>query len=109
MSKRLPLLKQLLESDPNDSFALFAIAKEYEGMGEFSLALEFYQRLRATNPAYVGLYYHLGKLLEKTGRPAEALEAYRGGMEISRQAGDQHAFSELNAARLELDDSEDDL
>lgn len=109
MSKRLPLLQQLLESNPNDSFALFAIAKEYEGMGEPALALAFYQRLQTTNPAYVGLYYHLGKLLEKTGRPAEALEAYRSGMEVARKAGDQHAFSELNAARLELDDSEDEF
>lgn len=109
MSKRLPLLQQLLESNPNDSFALFAIAKEYEGMGELAQALEFYQRLQTTNPAYVGLYYHLGKLLEKTGRPAAALEAYRRGMEVARQAGDQHAFSELSAARLELDDLDDNL
>ena len=109
MSKRLTILQQLLESNPNDSFALFAIAKEYEGMGDTAQALEFYRRLQTTNPAYVGLYYHLGKVLEKMGRPAEALEAYHGGMEVAREAGDQHAYAELNVARLELDDSEDDL
>lgn len=108
MSKRLPLLQQLLESNPDDSFALFAIAKEYEGMGDSQQALHFYLRLYATNPGYVGLYYHLGKLYEKTGQQPEALQAYREGMTVAGNAGDQHALGELNAARMEIDDSDDD-
>lgn len=109
MSKRLPLLQQILDANPNDSFALFAIAKEYEGMNDLQQALQFYQRLLGSNPAYVGLYYHLGKLYEKLVQPATALQTYRDGMAVARQAGDMHAFGELNAARLELDDSDDDL
>ena len=109
MSQRLQRLRQLLESTPNDSFALFAIAKEYEGMGEAGQALDFYLRLRNSNPAYVGLYYHLGKLYEKMGNAADALQVYRSGIEVARQAGDFHSLSELNGARLELDDSDEDF
>ena len=109
MSKRLPLLQQILEANPDDSFALFAIAKEFEGMNDLQQAQHFYQRLLMTNPGYVGLYYHLGKLYEKLGQPAVALQTYRDGMGVARQAGDMHAFGELNTARLELDDAGDDI
>jgi len=109
MSKRLPLLQQLLDSSPNDSFALFAIAKEYEGMGDLQQALDFYQRLQTTNPGYVGLYYHLGKLYEKLEQQPEALVAYRQGMEVAQKAGDRHSWGELNEARMELDDSDEDF
>jgi len=107
MSKRLHLLQQLLEKSPNDSFALFAIAKEYEGAGDAEQALANYLRLRDTNPGYVGLYYHLGKLFEKLNRPDDALQAYRTGMEVARKAGDMHAYGELNGARLEIDEDDD--
>lgn len=109
MSLRLQRLQQLLESTPNDSFALFAIAKEYEGLAEPDRALEYYLQLHANDPAYVGLYYHLGKLYEKTGKTRLALQTYRQGMDVARQAGDLHALSELNGARLELDDTDEDF
>ena len=60
----------------DDSFALFALAKEYEKHGDLDQALAYYRRLRQSNPGYVGLYYHLGKLYERLNLPAEALEAY---------------------------------
>ncbi len=108
MSQRLQRLHQLLETSPNDSFALFALAKEYEGLQDAEQALAYYLRLRALDPGYVGLYYHLGKLLEKTGQPDSALQTYRQGMEVAKQAGDMHAYSELNVARMDLDDSDED-
>ncbi len=109
MSLRLQRLQQLLDATPNDSFALFALAKEYEGLDDPDTALEYYLRLHANDPAYVGLYYHLGKLYEKMGQAQQALQTYRQGMEVARQAGDFHALGELNGARLELDDSDEDF
>lgn len=107
MSRRLQLLQQVLESNPNDSFALFAIAKEFEGLNDLENAMAYYLRLLHTDPAYIGLYYHLGKLYEKTGQPAEAITVYRKGMEVARNAGDRHALGELNGARIVIDDSDD--
>jgi tetratricopeptide (TPR) repeat protein len=107
MSQRLHLLQQILEKSPDDTFALFALAKEHEGLGDSEQALAFYLRLQHTDPAYVGLYYHLGKLYEKLNRPDNALQTYRTGMDVARKAGDHHALSELNGARMEIDDEDD--
>ena len=108
MSQRLQRLQQMLATSPDDSFLLFAIAKEFESLGERDRALEHYLRLRETDPAYVGLYYHLGKLYEKTAQPEQAIAVYRQGIDVAQKAGDRHAWSELSAAKLEIDDSDDD-
>ena len=42
-------------------------------------------------------------------KQAEALVAYRQGIEVARKAGDLHALGELNEARMELDDSDEDF
>lgn len=106
MTNRLQLLLQMLDASPGDAFTLFAVAKEYEKAGDRAQALHFYLRLRETNAAYVGLYYHLGKLYEKMEQLEQALQVYREGMAVARQAGDAHALAELNGARLEIDEEE---
>lgn len=108
MTQRLQLLLDLLEGNPANTFALFAVAKEYEGRGELAEALAHYEKLRATDPGYVGLYYHLGKLQERLNNPDGALDAYRSGAAVARKAGDQHALNELMGARLNLDHPQDD-
>jgi tetratricopeptide (TPR) repeat protein len=95
-SPRLQQLLQFHSENQNDAFLLFALAKES--------ALEFYQKIVAQSPDYVGVYYHLGKLLEKTNNPDQALETYKAGMDIAQKIGDRHALSELAEAQLELDD-----
>ncbi len=106
MSQRLQQLTQLLESAPNDAFVLFAVAKEHEGLHNDAEALAFYLRLLETDPGYVGLYYHLGKLYEKQQTFDQAIQTYKQGIEISKKAGDRHAMSELNGALLNLEDPE---
>lgn len=102
MNNRLQYLLNLLESQPGESFVLFAVAKEYEKGNDDAKALEFYRKLRAADPAYVGLYYHLGKLYERLGDTEQAREAYEAGSATARQAGDRHALGELQAALLDL-------
>ena len=98
----------MLEAAPNDAFTLFAIAKEYEGLKDDATALVWYQRLRSADPAYVGLYYHLGKLQERLQDIAMALEAYDAGIAVARAAGKQHALNELLTARLNIADPDDE-
>ncbi|MGK0391251.1 MAG: tetratricopeptide (TPR) repeat protein [Maribacter sp.] len=107
MSDRLELLKSMLEKSPKDSFLLFAIAKEYEGLGENKAALDFFLNLKESQPDYVGLYYHLGKLYEKNDEIETAFFTYKDGMEVAKAAGDQHALSELAGAKLFLGDDDD--
>lgn len=107
MTDRRQRLLQLLESSPADSFLLFALAKEFEAAGEKSQALEYYMQLQQSDPGYVGLYYHLGKLYESREDYTNAIQTYKNGIAISRKAGDQHAASELAGALLNLEDPDE--
>jgi tetratricopeptide (TPR) repeat protein len=102
MSDRLKLLENMLIDSPNDSFLLFAYAKEYEKLGDESLALDTYKKLQNINPDYVGLYYHFGKLLEKTQQIEEAIAVFDEGISVAKKQNNQHAWSELAGARMNL-------
>lgn len=104
---RLDLLKTYLAESPNDSFLIFAIAKEYEKRKELNEALQQYRLLEEKDPNYVGTYYHLGKLLEAKEDFVAAFNTYKQGMKIAKAQGDQHALSELAGAKLNLGDDED--
>jgi len=99
MSDRLNKLLDLLHESPTDSFILFAVAKEYENLNNQEEALNFYKKLFELNSAYVGLYYHWGKLLEELDQTEKALEVYSLGIDISLKLKDAHAENELRAAK----------
>ena len=105
---RLNQLFTFLESQPNEPFIIFAIAKEYEGNGDNFKALEYYTRLHETTPQYVGLYYHLGKLYERLGESEQALATYKKGMIVAKQEKDMHAYNELAGAKMNVSDEDDD-
>ncbi len=102
-SSRLDKLKNFLESSPNDSFLLFAVAKEYETLGQLDQALKFYRDLKEKDPEYIGLYYHLAMLYEKIQEDMLALDTYKEGIALAKKAGDFHALSELNNAKMNLE------
>ncbi len=103
-SNRLNQLLNFLGESPNDSFILFAIAKEYEKYDERKMAFEYYLKLKQTDPKYVGLYYHLGKLYEKDAAYDAALVAYKEGIAVAKSAGDRHALGELSEAKMILEE-----
>ena len=102
-NKRLHQLLGLWESSPEDAFLLFALAKEYEKMADENKALEFYTQLKTGQPDYVGCYYHLAKLYERQENFDLALDTYQTGMQVAKKQGDQHAYSELSNAKLNLE------
>jgi tetratricopeptide (TPR) repeat protein len=93
----------MLGDDPDNAFLLYALAKEYEYQQQTTEALDTFLDLKGKHPDYVGLYYHLGKLLESTGRPEDALAAYNEGVQVAKQLADHHALSELLNARANLE------
>ncbi|WAC39942.1 tetratricopeptide repeat protein [Pedobacter sp. SL55] len=97
-NQRLAKLFEFLESDPNDSFILYAIATEYNVQNDVENALKYYLQLTEKHPDYVGTYYHLGKLYEKIGQKEEGIKVYQTGMQAARQKRDMHALSELQGA-----------
>jgi tetratricopeptide (TPR) repeat protein len=99
---RLSQLPELLTDNPNDSFVIFALAKEYEKLGDEAKAFTYYQELLDKDPAYLGLYYHLGKWYERANDVEQAIHIYSRGMDVARQQGDQHALGELAGAKMML-------
>lgn len=95
-------MKEFLAAEPNDSFVRHALALEYQKLGELGEARSLWEQLLAHDPAAVGSYYHLGKLLEGIGEQALALEWYEKGMTAARAAGEKRAYNELQSAYDEL-------
>ena len=94
---RLQKLLDFLKNEPNDPFLKYALATEYLSHNDLDKALFYFEDLLSKHPDYVGTYYHVGKLYERLNRKSEAILSYQKGMEVARKAGDNHAFSELQA------------
>ena len=102
MTDRIDKLRRFLQNSPDDSFLQHALALEHIKTGDDSTAKALFETILARDPGYVGSYYHLAKLLERTGATVEAVKVYEQGMAVSRQAGDNHAYNELQAAYEDL-------
>lgn len=101
---RIAQLRAFLESSPNDSFLQHALALEYIKLNDDATARKVFETLLEKEPGYVGSYYHLGRLLERTGERPAALAVYEKGMSVAREARDMHAYNELQAAYEDLTD-----
>ncbi len=99
---RIEQIESFLKDSPNDNFLLHALALEYIKAGEDQQAENCFRKNLDNNIGYIATYYHLGKLLERKGLTQEAIGIYEQGMEQAKQAGDQHAFSELRSVYDEL-------
>jgi|SRR5579872_3540210 len=102
---RIAKLKQFLAAEPNDTFVRHALAMEYIALGDDPAARELLETVLRLDESAVGSYYQLGKLLERTGEPALALQWYEKGMAVARAAGETRAFNELRAAYDDLADA----
>jgi Tfp pilus assembly protein PilF len=100
---RIEKLLALLKEGGADSFLQHALALEYIKLGRDEEAAALFRELLSREPSYVGSYYHLAKLLERTGDEPAALAVYTAGIEQAKIAGDNHARNELLMAMDELD------
>jgi tetratricopeptide (TPR) repeat protein len=101
---RIEKIKELLKMGGRDSFLFHALALEHIKLGNDEEALKCFTNVLSHDPDYVGSYYHLGKLYERSGKKEEALSTYRKGKVVAQKAQDRHSWNELNAALDELDD-----
>ena len=96
--ERIEKLKDFLAASPNDSFLEHALALEYIKAGDDNTARLLFEKILERDPAYVGSYYHLGKLLERAGDFAFAILTYKRGMIEAKKAADRHSYNELQGA-----------
>lgn len=102
MTDRIKKLKEFLKDSPADSFLQHALALEYVKLDNYAEARQLFENILTANPAYVGSYYHLGKLLESIHETTLAIDWYEKGMAAAKAASDMHAYNELRAAYEEL-------
>ena len=96
--EKIEKLKSFLVNSPGDSFLKHALALEYIKLGDEAQARKLFLEILERDPSYIGSYYHLARLLERTGESENAKNWYERGMIVARQAGDTHAYNELLAA-----------
>jgi len=87
---RIDKLKEYMKTAQKDSFLQHALALEYIKVGNDTDAKKLFNEILKREPTYIGSYYHLGKVLERTGDPAKALLVYKRGMEVATIANDHH-------------------
>ena len=99
---RIEKLKEFLQTNPDDHFIQHALALEYIKAGDDIKARSLFEKILTIDPNYIGSYYHLAKLLERTGETEKAIACYEKGMQAAKAANDQHAYNELQAAYEDL-------
>ena len=99
---RVEKIKEMLLENPKDSFLNHALALEYIKLGNDGDARKLFEFILVNEPGYIGSYYHLAKLLERTGKTDDAIKVYEKGMDEAKKAGDNHSLSELKSAFEEL-------
>lgn len=102
MTDRISKLREFLKDNPQDNFLRHALALEYIKQERDQEARALFETILTQSPDYIGSYYHLAKLLEKMQEKQLAIEWYEKGMQAAKQAGDQHAYNELQAAYEDL-------
>lgn len=103
MSSKISTLAQQVKKDPNDSFSKFALALELLKIEQEQKALSLFKNILQSDPEYVGVYYHLGKLYEQLGENYLAIKCYKGGVTVATRLKDAHSKSELQGALINLE------
>ena len=96
-SKRLDMLLKMTARADADSFAWYALALEYKGLGRVDDALAAFGTLRAKDASYVPMYLMCGTMLVEANRRAEAKEWLEAGLVAAKNKGDSHAAEILFA------------
>jgi tetratricopeptide (TPR) repeat protein len=97
-NNRLDILRGMVASNPNDSFARYGLAMECVNSGNLQEAADEFKKLLEANPKYPAAYFHGGQALEKLGKIEDARALYEKGIEVTTEMGDTHTRSELQAA-----------
>jgi predicted Zn-dependent protease len=97
-SKRLEVLIKMTSRPDADSFAWYALALEYKGLGRVDDALATFTTLRAKDDSYVPMYLMCGTMLIEAGRRDEAKEWLTTGLTAAKKKGDSHAAGEIEGA-----------
>lgn len=93
----------MIAADNSNSFLIYALAKEFEKMGDTDQAIATFERLKSQDPEYNGLYYQLARLYQESDKLPAALKTCDEGIIICQSQKDLHALSELKNLRMNME------
>lgn len=99
---KIKQLARQIKNNPGDSFSKFALALEFRKEGEFKKARILFEDILSSDPDYVGVYYHLGKLYEVLDRMNDAKDLYTKGIDVATKQNESRTQKELEEALQQL-------
>ena len=100
---QIAALTLILQQNPTDPFARYALALAHTGAGNPDQALVEFSNLLAQSPDYVPAYQMSAQTLLKLHRTAEARDRLTSGLAAAHRTGNTHAASEMQAMLDDLD------
>jgi predicted Zn-dependent protease len=96
-------LEKLLGTPRDGALLRYSLGVEYLKAGDAARGIAQLREAVARDALYSAAWKALGRALETSEARAEALEAYRSGIEAARRKGDKQAEKEMTvfARRLE--------
>jgi len=96
-------LEKMLASGKDNALLRFSLGNEYLKLGEAQTAAGHFRAAVAHDTNYSAAWKLLGKALGEAGQLAEALDAYRSGIDVAEKKGDMQAAKEMTvfAKRIE--------
>ena len=94
MSRR-EQLEELLQSEPDDVFLNYALAKQCVSDGDTEGGLAGFARTLELDPNYVPAYFQQGQVLAEQGKTDSAREIIHAGIAVAQKVGDTHAVGEM--------------
>ena len=96
-------LEKLLGTERDGALLRYSLGLEYAKAGEHARAAQYLRDAVARDPLYSAAWKALGRALHEAGLDAEALEAYRSGIEAARAKGDRQAEKEMTVFKRRLE------
>ena len=102
-SPRTANLEELLGTPRDGALLRYSLGLEYLKGAETARAVDQFRAAVEFDPGFSAAWKALGRACEDAGRPAEALDAFRRGIEAARAKGDRQAEKEMTvfARRIE--------
>jgi len=102
-SAALQSFERMLAAGKDGALLRYSIGNEHAKAGNWAAAADSLQHAVALDRDYTAAWKLYGKALEGTGRAAEALAAFRSGIEAALRKGDRQAEKEMGvfARRIE--------
>lgn len=96
-------LEKLLGTARDGALLRYSLGLEYAKAKDAARAAQYFRDALERDPLYSAAWKALGRALQDDGREAEALEAYRRGIEAAHKKGDRQAEKEMTVFMRRLE------